>query len=141
MKKIVLFFGLILISFFNLSAQILDPSVIQSSVITVENFLNHHDDQSLFSLISINKWDPKYHNGYSPECTKYALNIKGYPLLVDQDVSNDDNILIISISPDKKNIIIVIKYKNKYYGFNSELSRINSYYKIVSIPNELFEID
>lgn len=125
----------------NMTSQVLDKKIIQNTVLTIENYLNNKPYNSYFCILSVNKWNPDFHNGYSQESNKYLLNTIGYPLVSSIKTSTTDNIITISISQNKDDIIIVIYYNNKYFGFNQKLILENNSYRIECIPDVLYEID
>ena len=75
-SKIFMFILMIVISndIYSQSIKIISNSDLDAAVISIESYLNNKKPNSKFGTISVNEWNPSYHNGYSPKCTIYILN-------------------------------------------------------------------
>jgi hypothetical protein len=140
MKKLIIAF-MVAVFAFPVFSQVISDSDLINSVKTVECFLNNRQFDSIYDLLSVNEWDPRKHNGYSDKCVQYLLDKFPYETITKGQAEQAKNTVTISLSPDKKGIIVVMILQGSYYAFFSPLSFQNGNYTISQIPYGLHEGD
>jgi hypothetical protein len=137
-----IFFGIFfMICSVNVFGQILPNSQLDKIILIVESYLNNEiSPYNEYSIVSIHEWNKIFHSGYSNVHRDFDILSYPYKEVFDLTESNE-NLIIISLSPDSNSIIVQIKYQNRYYGFHSKIIVANKRKYLQNIPYEIFEND
>ena len=124
-----------------LFAQTLEEFDAVDATKTIEAFLNSRPYKSTYTTLSVHKWDPNYHIGYSKESINYLLSTFPYEVVENWPLKDSERRIIISISPTQEEIIAVLSVGKRYYGQLSKVMKVPTGIQIEPIQPGLYEID